>query len=63
MITVTVIETGDTAEAVTPDEALFAALTIGREAKKHAGMHGFDPAIRFEHGDTVRVLTLRALTR
>lgn len=64
MIEVHVIETGDTAEAETPEAALLAALTIGREAKDHVGRQGFDPLIRFTvAGKVVRVASLRSLSR
>lgn len=64
MIDVTVIETGDTAEADTPEAALLAALTIGREAKQHVARQGFNPTILFEvEGEPVRKISLRELTR
>ena len=64
MIEVTVVETGDNATAATPEDALFAALTLGREAREHRGIWGFDPTIRFEvAGEIVRVVSLRSLTR
>ncbi len=65
------LNNGDTAYAETPEEAVFAAITIGDEARTHVGIQGFDPEIRFyvvEHeddddGEAVRMTTLRALTR
>lgn len=64
MITVTVIDTGDEAEAETPEAAVTAALTLGWEAKRHVAIQGFDPLIKFTvDGAIVRSTTLRALTR
>lgn len=64
VITVTVVDTGDNAEVDTPEAALSAALTLGREAREAAGVWGFDPHIRFDvDGEPVRVATLRSLTR
>lgn len=64
MIHVEVIETGDNAEAETPEDAVCAALTMGQDARDHARLWGFDPSIRFSvDGEPVRVYTLRDLTR
>lgn len=64
MIDVTVIETGTWVEAETPEDALCAALTIGREARQHRALQGYDPMIRFSvDGETVRVVSLRSLSR
>lgn len=43
VITVTVIETGDTAEAETTADAFCAGRTMGWEAKESAATQGFDP--------------------
>lgn len=64
MITVTITDTGDSAEAETPEDALFAALTIAREAKAHRRIRGYNPVVRFDvDGTTVRTLSLRDLMR
>lgn len=64
MITVTVIDTGDEAEAEDPEAAVLAALTMGWEAKRHIATQGCDPLIKFTvAGSIVRSTTLRALTR
>lgn len=64
MIEVTVIDTGDSAEAETPEAALLAARTLGHEARQAAGTWGFDPRIRFSvDGMPVRTTTLRELSR
>lgn len=64
MIEVTVKETGDSATADTPEAALLAARTLGREAKAHRATQGFNPTILFSVEDApVRSITLRELTR
>lgn len=64
MFEVTILETGDSAEADTAEDAVFAGLTLAREAKAARGIHGFDPTIRFDRdGEMVRTATLRSLTR
>lgn len=64
MIEVTIIDTGDTAEADTPEAALLAARTMGEEARAAARTWGYDPTIRFAvEGEPVRVTTLRELAR
>lgn len=62
MIEITVVETGDTAEADDHEAAVFAARIIAEEARRHRGVWGFDPSVRFEvDGTLVRVMTLSAL--
>jgi hypothetical protein len=62
MIEVTVVETGDSAQADDPETALYAARIIAEEARQHRRMWGFDPSVRFEvDGTLVRVMTLSAL--
>lgn len=64
LIFVRVLETGDEAEARTPEGALLAAHTLGREAKDARGIHGFDPTLTFTvDGQIIRSTTVRALAR
>lgn len=61
---VVVVETGDRAEAETAAAIVFAARTIGREARDHVATQGFDPTLRFfVDGQPTRVATLRELSR
>lgn len=65
MIEVTVVETGDNALAAVED-AIYTAIYIGTEARVAYGTQGFNPHIRFTNADTdetIRVATLRSLTR
>lgn len=64
VIDVSVVETGDSAEARTPEAAVLAAFTLGWDAKHAAQTHGFDPTLVFEvEGEIVRTATLRTLER
>ncbi len=64
MIEVTIIETGDCAEAETPEAAVLAAKTMGREAQQARGIWGYDPSIMFAvDGEISAVTTLRELSR
>lgn len=63
-ITVRVVETGDSAEARSPEAALLAAFTLGWDVKHAAGTQGFDPTLVFEvDGEVVRSASLRTLER
>lgn len=63
MIEVTIIETGDRAEADDVESALLAARTLGREARAARGVQGFNPTIRFDSDIATWGTTLRALDR
>jgi hypothetical protein len=64
MIEVSDIETGDCAEADSPEGALLAARVLGQEAREHVATQGFDPTLRFSvDGVVVRQVTLRTLRR
>lgn len=64
MITVRVIETGDWAEAGSPEAAIVAARTLGTEARDARGIWGFDPTIAFEvDGSITATTTLRGMSR
>lgn len=64
MIEVTIIDTGDTAEAETPEAAMLAAKTLGEEARVASGAWGNDPRITFTvDGAIVATTTLRELAR
>jgi len=64
VIEVRIVENGARAEAATPEDAVYAAITIGREAKEQRGIQGFDPTVVFEvAGKIVRTSTLRSLAR
>lgn len=59
-----IIIDGRLATAETPEEAVYAARTIGDEMVKHTGIWGFDPEIQFiVDGKPVRITTLRELSR
>lgn len=52
------------AEADSPEAAVFAALTILREAWDSRPTQGYDPAVQFYVGGVfIRATTLRGLTR
>lgn len=64
MITVTIIDTKDEAEAATPEAALLAALTMGQEARESRSIWGFNPRVTFTvDGSIIRSTTLRDLQR
>lgn len=64
MITVRVIDTGDWAEAETPEAAIVAARTLGADARDAAGTWGYDPTIAFEvDGSISATTTLRGMSR
>lgn len=63
MIEIEIQETGDSAEAETPEAALVAARTLGSEARVGKPW-GFDPTIIFRvDGVICRATTLRTLNR
>ena len=53
----------DTAYADTPEEAVYAALTIGREQREAKKIWGFNPEIRFIVGNDIHSTNLRDLSR
>lgn len=62
MIEVHVPDTGDTAYCETPEDALCAAHTLGREARQGHRAWGYDPLIQFlVDGSVVRAVALYSL--
>ncbi len=64
MIEVTVIETGDCAEAEDEEAAVLAARTIGEEARRTLRIWGNDPTLTFTvDGNVVRTYKLSTLRK
>ena len=65
MIEVTIIETGESAEAEHPADALYAArILCSEEMRRRGNLQGVYPSVRFAvDGETVRVVKYQELLR